>query len=153
MHVAHEAEPAADTMFTFRRVGQVGVVTLVCPALRERQASLLTNYLADLADRLRGKLVLEVSGVRSFSCAWINAMIELSRRCVGHGGELMIVGLSAPARKLMNRTGLLAHLRVERSQAVALRLLGAPVLDPWRLTVARWLGVQVATESPRARAA
>lgn len=152
MHKPLESEPAADTMFTFRRVGEVGVVTLVCPALRERQAALLANYLSDLADRLRGRLVLEVSGVRSFSCAWINTMIQLSRRCVERGGDLKIVGLAAPARKLLNRTGLLDHLHLERSQVAALKNLGAPVLDPWRLTVAKWLGVQPA-EATFAKAA
>lgn len=153
MHRPAESEPAADTMFTLRRVGGAGVIALTCPALRERQAHLLAVYLADLAERLEGRLVLDVRGVSEFSCAWINAMLDLSARCVAHGGQLIVVGLSRPSRRMLASTGLLARLRVARCTNAALRRLGVPVLDSWRLTAARWLGIPVDRMAVMARAA
>lgn len=143
MELVRDTEPSADTMFTFRRVGKAGVVSLTCAALRERQATLLSGYLGELAERMAGQLVLDVEGVRDFSCAWINTLIELSGRCVSEGGQLIVVGLSASAQKMLRQTGLDKRLRVERCPAVALRSLGVPVVDSWRLVIARWLHIPV----------
>src|SRR5262245_26788443 len=136
-----------DLMFTLSRIGDAAVVTLACPVVLDQQARQLGEYLSALARNVGGRMAVEVAGIGSFSCAWINTLIELTQRCRMLGGDLVVYGRSRTHVKLLRRTGLTRHLHVAPGRAAALTMLGAASVSPWRLAVARLLDIPVALPS------
>ena len=131
------AQPSPETMFSFSRVGSAAVVTLACPAVREWQASVLSTYLSDVVEQHRGRAVIvDVGGITQFSCAWLNALIELSRRCERMGGQLVVVGMSRQSRNMLRSTGLLKHLRLAGNSQEACASAGSR--GWWRRGGWRW---------------
>jgi anti-anti-sigma factor len=152
MTTAELAQNPLDTVFSFSRQGDAAVVTLACPAVREWETSVLSSYLSDIVERNRGRtLVIDVAGVAQFSCAWINALIGLTDRVARMGGQMVVVGLSRDARRLLKSTGLTRRLHLAGSQAEALSWTGDSEIAPWRLAVARMLSIPV--PKPHRRAA
>jgi anti-anti-sigma factor len=131
-------------MFTLSRVGDAAMVILSCPAVREWQSSVLSHYLAEIVEQNKGRVVVDVSGIFQFTCAWLNALISLSDRAHELGGQLVVVGLSRQGRRLMRNGGLNKRLQLADSGDEALGLLGASSVAPWRRAVARLLSIPVA---------
>jgi anti-anti-sigma regulatory factor len=146
------AEPLPETMFTLSRAGEVAILSLTCPTIRERQAAVLGNYLNSLASQVGGRLVVEVSGVGSFGCAWINQLLSLTGHCRSFGGELVILGMPERDARVLRSTGLARHLVLASSRSEALSRFATGNISPWRLAVARLLDIPVA-EAPIAKAA
>lgn len=142
-----DAPSLPETMFTLSRVGNAAVVSLTCPAIREKQAQTLGRYLRDLSDQVQGRIVLEVAGVGSFSCAWINELLRLTQRCRSMGGNLVLSGMPERDARVLRSTGLLQHLCLMNSRSEAINLLGGCPVAPWRLAVARLLDIPVAEPS------
>ncbi len=138
------ARLTTETMFTLSRVGDSAVVSLCCTKIEESQCDGLHSYLLGLARNSGGRLALELAGVRNFSCAWINAMMELTRECRALGGQLVLFGLRTEHRTILERTGLARQMTVASSRTRALELLGSATIAPWRLAVARLLDIPVA---------
>jgi len=145
--VQRTADPLPETMFTLSRVGDVAVVNITCPAIRERQAEVLGRYLSDLCAQVEGRLILELSGVGSFACAWINELLRVTRRCRSMGGQLVLTGMPLRDVRVLESTGLAKHLCLAKSRADALSHLGESSVAPWRLAVARLLDIPVAAEA------
>lgn len=141
--IARLDKPLPDTMFTLSRVGDVAVVSLTCPAIREHQAQVLGRYLQELCEEVTGRVVLEVTGVAQFSCAWINTLLSLTRRCRALGGTMVVLGMAPKDEQVLRSTGLDKHLFLRSSRSAALAEFGAPSLAPWRLAVARLLDIPV----------
>ena len=59
-----------------------------------------------LADRFNGKVTLDLANVAAFSCAWINVLIDVSKRCKQRGGTLVLTGVSTQARQALKQMGL-----------------------------------------------
>lgn len=133
------------SMFTMRRVGEVGVAALTCPRVSDGEASAIASHLREASYLLQGRMVLDMSGVSRFTCAWINAMIDISRRCASMGGKLVVAGLRREHRTMLRSFGLLKHLTIARDQHAALALHGVRTLSPWRLAIARLLELPVPT--------
>jgi len=140
----------SDTMFTLSRVGDIAVVSLTCPAIREHQAHVLGRYLQELCDDVTGRVVLEVTGVAQFSCAWINTLLSLTHRCRAMGGNLVILGMPAQDERMLRSTGLDKHLYLRPSRSAAFAEFGTPSLAPWRLALARLLDIPVEPGQRRA---
>jgi anti-anti-sigma regulatory factor len=143
MSQAVESVPMPETMFSLSRVGHVAVVTLMCPSVRERQAAVLGRYLGDLCDQVQGRVILEVAGVGSFTCAWINELLAITRRCRAFGGNLVLIGLPERDERVLRSTGLLKHLTLARGRPEALNEFGDQPVAPWRLAVARLLDIPI----------
>lgn len=152
MQTFSELPDAENTLLTVSRVGHAGVVCISSEAIRDGDAMRLAENLSDLAFRLRGWMVLEMSGVTGFTCCWINALIDLSKRCQRLGGKLVVVGMKRPAMAMLENTGLTKHITVVRSHAEALEVVGCPAIAPWRLKVAKALSIPVDTSGRRAAA-
>jgi anti-anti-sigma factor len=143
-----------DTVFSFSRVGDAAVVTLACPAVREWQSSVLSSYLADVIDRNRGRaVVVDMTGIQQFSCAWLNTLIGLTERATQMGGSLMVVGFSRDTRRLMKSTGVLRRLQVFGSVSEALASSRATDIAPWRVAVAKMLQIPVPNSAGHNQAA
>jgi anti-anti-sigma factor len=127
-------------VLTYRRSpsGQTLLAQVDCTVLREPQADRVVRELEPLVRRFRGRIALRVSGVVNFSCAWINALVHLSRACAQQGGRLVIFGGHRAFTELIRNTGLDRNLRLASTQDNAMRLLGEPA--PGLLDRAgRWL--------------
>jgi anti-anti-sigma regulatory factor len=138
-------DPLPETMLTLARAGDIAVVSLTCKTIRERQASALGRYLSNLCEQVSGRLVLEVAGVGSFGCAWINELLTVSGQCRSFGADLVVLGMPERDARVMRTTGITRHLTLAHSRAEALAKLGAPSVAPWRLAVARLLDIPVGT--------
>ncbi len=135
----NEAQVIPQALFTAQSIGDRLVVKLLCPAVRERQCAVLVDQLLDAVGKTNGRLVLELSEVQTCTCAWINGMLDLSKRCRAQGGDLLLVGVPEHLRKVLNSTGLGRHLTIVTQAAQTRALLGKAVVEPWKLAVARLL--------------
>lgn len=131
-------------MFTLSRVGDVAMVILSCPAVREWQASVLSGYLSDIVETNKGRVVLDVSGIFQFTIAWLNSLISLADRCRELGGEFIVVGMPRMGQRMMREAGLIKKLRLAESGIAALAMLEASSIAPWRRAVARLLSIPIA---------
>jgi len=135
---------APQSVLSVAHVGSVSVVAVNFAVIRERQAQLLERPLSDIVDMARGKLAMDLSQVGSFSCAWINSLISLTRRCRSQGGDLVLFAMDSASSRTLRDTGLLSHLTLERDKLAALRRLGEEPAGGWRLAIARMLDLPVA---------
>lgn len=103
---------ASDRYLTIDRLPDATVVSVNEPSLRETHAEQLTPELVSLARLSGGKLVLDLSKVRDFSCAWINAMITASGHCARLGGRMCVCGLSRELQAFLKDTGLHRTLQI-----------------------------------------
>lgn len=148
----HEPDPLSRTELSIARVGPATIISLACPQLHESQAEALEFSFREFVESSAGRLVVDMTAVANFSCAWINSLIQLSRECDRLQGRLVVVGLNHRHRRLLHETGLTRYLTLASTQHEALDLVGCPMISPWRLTIARMLNIPVAS-TPYARAA
>lgn len=104
--------PSSDRYLSVERLSDAAIVTLREPSLRETHAEQLQPELISLARLTAGKLVLDLSQVRDFSCAWINTMIAIGGQCSRVGGRLCICGLSKELHAFLKDTGLHRTLQI-----------------------------------------
>lgn len=144
---AIDADQLPDTMFTLSRIGDAAIISITTPSIQEPQAKVLGKYLRQLSGEVSGQVVLEVAGIGKFNCAWINAMIEVSRFCESLGGKLFVLGLPKREEGLLRTTGLDRHLTLVATRSAAMRQFKANSETPWRLGVARMLDIPAATRA------
>ncbi len=137
-----------ESLFSYRRTSGIGIAALRGPSIQPRQAERLRELLLDLIPVLNGRMVLDASKIESFSCAFLRAVCDATERCRFVGGDLVITGLSEQAKKLLRKTGLSDRLTLATGQPEAMAALGAPMIAPWRLTIARILDIPVASHQP-----
>jgi len=125
------------------------MVILSCLAVRELQASVLSGYLADVVEANKGRVVLDVSGIFQFTCAWLNSLICLADRCRELGGEFVVVGMPRMGRTMMRDAGLTKKLLLADSGQQALGMIVDTSVAPWRRAMARLLSMP-ATSKPKA---
>jgi len=99
--------PLPKTLMTVEVIDGMHFIRIDCPAVRERQAFALTDPLCQMADHSNGKMTLDLIKVAAFSCAWINVLITVAKRCKAKGGSLVLTGLSSPAKHSLKQMGLL----------------------------------------------
>jgi anti-anti-sigma factor len=146
-------QPSPQTMFTLSRVGDAAMVILSCPAVREWQANVLSNYLTEVVELNRGRVVLDIKGITQFTCAWLNSLISLSDRCKELGGIMIVVGMSRQGQRLMRDSGLTKRLQLAGSGEEALSAMGASNIAPWRRAVAKLLSIPIAATPLKPKAA
>lgn len=103
---------ASERYLLIERLSDATVVTVNEASLRETHAEQLTPELVSLARLSGGRLVLDLSKVRDFSCAWINSMITASGQCARVGGKMCVCGLSKELHAFLKDTGLHRTLQI-----------------------------------------
>lgn len=98
--------PLPKSLMTVEDINGMHFARIDIPAVRERQAYVLTDPLCGLADRANGRVTLDLTKVAAFSCAWINVLLTVSKRCKSKGGNLTLVGVSLQAQQLLRQMGL-----------------------------------------------
>jgi anti-anti-sigma regulatory factor len=137
-------QPSAESMFTLSRVGDAAMVILSCPAVREWQSSVLSNYLTEVVEQNEGRVVIDVSGIFQFTVAWLHSLISLGDRSQELGGQLVVIGMPRQGRRMMRDAGLAKRLQLAESGDQALAMLKASNVAPWRRAVAKLLSIPVA---------
>jgi len=148
----NETQFIPQAMFTVRSIGDRFVIKLLCPSVHERQAIILSEQLAAVVLRSKGRLVLELSEMKSCTCAWINALLALSKRCRDEGGQLLLVSVPEAFRAVLASTGLTKHLAIISHPLETREILGLPNVERWKLALARLLDLP-GVDTPYAKAA
>jgi anti-anti-sigma factor len=104
--------PLPNTLMTVEDIGGMTFIRIDCPAVRERQAFALNDAILNLADRTNGKMTMDLTKVAAFSCAWINTLIQVGKRCKVKGGKLILTGLSTQALHTFKQMGLHKHFTI-----------------------------------------
>ena len=104
--------PLSENLMTVEDIQGMHFVRIDVPAVRERQAYVLTDPLYGLADRTNGKMTLDLSKVAAFSCAWINVLLTLAKRCKMKGGNLVLAGVSTQCVQMLKQMGLLKQFTI-----------------------------------------
>jgi anti-anti-sigma factor len=116
-------ETTGESIVSFSMRSGVGEAVVAGDALQDREVPVIMRQLVDMAKRSDGRLVLDATSLRPFSCTWINALIELDQRCRAMGGQLAISGLGCEASDLIRSTGLEKRLRLVVSRADGIKIL------------------------------
>lgn len=114
----------ASELVSVLEVGMVrpfAMVKVRPDTLREHQAVLLREELADVVDQSCGRVLLRFGNGAELCASCLNELIGESRRCEALGGRMYVVGLSRPMRKMLKATGLDQFLHLERDTAEAMR--------------------------------
>jgi anti-anti-sigma factor len=118
-----ESASAASELVSVLEVGMVkpfAMVKVRPESLREHQASLLADELADVVDHACGRVLLRFDDNADICASCLNELISESRRCEALGGRMYIVGLSKGMRRLLKGTGLDQHLHLSKDTAEAM---------------------------------
>ena len=111
-----------DSFVSVTATTHVAVASIALPSVRERQATIMRERLAELAGQCHGRLAVGFTEVTDMTSAAINALIEVSGVCRSLGGRLVIFGLDTPLRTVFRSTGLDKLLTVAADADAALRL-------------------------------
>lgn len=90
-------------------------------SLREHQAALLRDELADVVDRSCGRVLLRFSEGAEVCASCLNELIRESQRCRALGGHMFIVGLSRDMRRMLKGTGLDRQIHLTKDTAEAMK--------------------------------
>jgi anti-anti-sigma factor len=120
----------------YRRGGGV-VAALTLHRIDDEHTPMLRAAAEEAAACFSGRLALDMSMVNDFTCAWINALLELDRRCWEHGGQLCLFGLRRELHDVLRQTGLDQSLQVRPDERQALAAIGAESTPAWMIAVAK----------------
>ncbi len=101
----------------------VAIAGVLCSAVRERQAALLADELADAARRAGWMLAVSFERVEHLSSACLNMLVDLHNRCRHHRGSLVVFGLPEDVRRIIRLTRLDACIPVATDSHHARELL------------------------------
>ena len=82
-----------DGLITVSSMAGVAVVFLGMSQIRERQAEIIQDKLAEIADKAKGRLAVSMAGVAALTSSGINAFVTVHARCAKHGGHLALFAL------------------------------------------------------------
>lgn len=97
-------------------------VSIAC--IKDKQAALLRQSLLALVKERRGRVSLDLSNVKDFTCAWINVMLEVTRACRKENWDLAIFGLRGTARDILRATHLDRKMTICSGRQEAMEKLG-----------------------------
>ena len=99
-------EPHNGPLVEIQSVFPIAVVGVLCSAVRERQAVLLSEELADAARRAGWMLAVSFERVEHLTSACLNMLVELHNRCRHNRGSLVVFGLPDDVRRIIRLTRL-----------------------------------------------
>lgn len=102
--LAHDSN--GGPLIEVQSVFPVAIVGVLCSAVRERQAVLLAEELADAARRAGWMLAISFERVEHLTSACLNMLVELHVRCRHNRGSLVVFGLPDEVRRIIRLTRL-----------------------------------------------
>ena len=109
----------------------VVIARVTTSAIRDRQSELLGDSLRDLAREHHGRLAIDCSNVRDFTCSWINQLLNLTRLCREMEWDCVVFGLKGPARDILRSTRLDRQMSLCSGRGEALAKLGVEQPSNW----------------------
>jgi anti-anti-sigma regulatory factor len=128
----------------------VVIARVTTSAIRDRQASMLGEALSELVREHHGRLAIDCSNVRDFTCAWINQLLGLTRMCRERNWDCVVFGLKGPARDILRSTRLDRQMTLCSGRGEALAKLGIEQPSNWE---ALFAGEEPAIENNQRNAA
>lgn len=119
--LAHD--PHTGPLVEVQSVFPVAVVGVLCTAVRERQAVLLGDELADAARRAGWMLAVSFERVEHLTSACLNMLVDLHTRCRHNAGSLVVFGLPDEVRRIIRLTRLDACIPIATDSHHARELL------------------------------
>ena len=98
---AARAVVSEDGLITVSSMGGVALVFLGMSQIRERQADIIQDKLAQIADKSRGRLAVSMAGVATLTSSGINAFVAIHARCAKQGGHLALFALKEDLSKMI----------------------------------------------------
>ncbi len=135
------AERDPFLLYTFAVYGSVGVACLQVSVIRDHHAELLAKRLLASATVVDGRIVIDLSSVRSYTCAWLNTLVGLRSDCAALGGRLVVVGIDREGRRLLRETGLSRRLEQAQDWRQGVELVVTEPRQSWRRLIAGALGL------------
>jgi len=126
-----------------RVVDGMVIAELQCQVVHERHSQVLLAMLQETAREHVGRMVIDLSKVQRFTCAWINAMIALSALCEQLGGKMWVVGADAKSKELFAVTHLDKRVNFAGSIEQAVQHFSGATISPWRVALARLFDIPV----------
>jgi anti-anti-sigma regulatory factor len=111
----------------------VTIAKVSIAAIKDRQAAVLQEALMTLVADRHGRLALDCSNLKTFTCAWINALLNVTKACRAADWDLAIFGLTGPARDILRATQLDRRMTICVTRAAALEALGIEQPSNWEL--------------------
>ncbi len=122
-----------EALISISATANVAVATIDVPAVRERQATILRQRLAELAGRSGGRLVVSMHQVTDMTSACIIALIQVGDECRARGGRLVVTGLSRRLRRVFRSARIQQAVTVSRTAEEALRCFDRARRGRWSL--------------------
>lgn len=129
-----------DTLIRSEIHQGVQVVQITIASIKDKQAGLLRQALLSMVKERRGRVALDLSSVKDFTCAWINVMLEVTRACRRENWDLAIFGLKGTARDILRATHLDRKMTICWSRDDALGKLGIDQPTMWERLMGNFLG-------------
>lgn len=114
---------AAHGQLHVYRVGDRVVATVTQESLRERQALLLHDDLADMLDDCSGFVALGLDRVQTLGAAVAREIVRAANVCADRDGRLVVFGLRDDIARELRRSGALGGVSCVRSKDDALAAL------------------------------
>jgi anti-anti-sigma regulatory factor len=125
----------ADTLLATEIHQGVLIAHVNVACIKDKQAAILRQSLLAVVKERRGRVALDLSSVKDFTCAWINVMLEVTRVCRKENWDLAIFGLKGAARDILRATHLDRKMTICFDRAEALGKLDIEPPTAWERLV------------------
>ena len=109
----------------------VTIARITAATINDSHAAELEEHLLALAHERHGRLALDCSGLKNFTCAWIRSLLEVTKLCRALNWDFAVFGLKGPARDILRATHLDRRITISRSRTEALDMLGIEKPSSW----------------------
>jgi anti-anti-sigma factor len=110
-----------DGLISVASKGDVTLVFIAMPMVRDRQAEIIQDKLIAIANGGLGKVAVSLSDVAVMTSAGVNALVAAHARCEALGGHLALFALSADLKRLFKVTKLDRKLVIAENAGEAVR--------------------------------
>lgn len=115
----------ADSFIAQSEHDSAGIAMIGMPSIRERQAVIMRERLAEIAKRREGRMLVGLTEVTSLSTSAIGDLVGLSKSCREMGGRLVLFGVSRQIMESIRAAGLHRSLDIAPDRAAAAAMLKA----------------------------
>lgn len=127
MSASPDPKPASEPYLTFRRHGDLAVVS-VSPAIEDLPSTAIETaaqvVLSPLKENPPSNVIVDLAKVQFFTSEFISLLLRCHVIVKKHHGELVLAGASDRVRELLRQTALDTLWAIYDSRAQALEALG-----------------------------
>ncbi len=111
------------TFVETRSVGTVAAARITTNSVGQREAGIIESSLKDVANGVKGRLVVDMSDVKVLGSMGLGMLVTLTKHCRAAGGRLAIYGIDPSLLELLKLTRLDSFLAIAKDEASAIRAI------------------------------